>query len=190
MVTSSKKLYCYVDETGQDPRSNFFVVVVVIVVDNQQELEDKLLKLEKTSGFGRKKWKKSRSPERERFLDLVIKNKIALGTTYYGCYKKPVSFFLPLLQTLTKAIITMISEKYNCIIYVDGIDQKKSRELTKALRFKGIKTGQVRSARDESEPLIRLADRWVGCIRASFEGDVESENLVARAMNKNYLKSI
>lgn len=189
-MKNTQKLYCYVDESGQDSRSEFFIVVTVIAVDNQQELKDKLLKLERDSGFGRKKWHKSRSPERERFLDLVMKNNIGNGSIYYGHYKKPLPFFLPLLETLTKAIVATARDNYMCVIYVDGIDKKKSGELTNALRLKGVKTGYVRSARDESEPLIRLADRWVGCIRASFENNRESKNIVARAINKNYLKLV
>jgi len=189
-IKNKQKLYCYVDESGQDSRSEFFIVVTVIAVNNQQELKDRLLKLEKDSGFGQKKWHKSRSPEREKFLDLVMKNNIATGTIYYSHYKKPLPFFLPVLETLAKAIAITAKDNYTCIIYVDGIDKKKSQELTNALRLKGIKTGYVRSARDESEPLIRLADRWVGCIRASFENNSESKNIVIRAISKRYLKLV
>jgi hypothetical protein len=76
------------------------------------------------------------------------------------------------------------------VVYVDGIDKKKARELTNALRLKGIKARHVRSARDESEPLIRLADRWAGCIRGNLEGNEAAETLVARAINIAYLKEV
>ena len=86
--TPKEKLYCYVDETGQDPASSAFLVVVAV-----------------------------------RF--------------------------------------------------VDGIDRQKASELTNALRVRGVSLEKVRSRRDESEPIIRLADMWAGCIRAAREGSEE-----------------
>jgi len=184
------KLYCYVDESGQDARSDFFVVVSIISAEDQNKLRDQIIKLEHESNFGQKKWHKSRSPEREEFLELLMKNDIATGNIYYSHYKKRLPFFLPLLETLSKAIEMAAPENYRCVIYVDGIDRQKAIELTNALRLKSIKTALVRSARDESEPLIRLADRWVGCIRASLEDNPKSKDLVAKATNKNYLKLV
>jgi hypothetical protein len=81
-------------------------------------------------------------------------------------------------------------DDYQAVVYVDGIDRKKSRELTNALRLKGIKTKHVRSARDESEPLIRLADRWAGCIRGSGEGNEHAHKIFLRAVEVNYLKEV
>jgi len=41
------KLYCYVDETGQDTEGAFFLVVVVLVAGEVRErLREKLLKIE------------------------------------------------------------------------------------------------------------------------------------------------
>jgi hypothetical protein len=190
MKNELTKLYCYVDESGQDVRSDFFVVVSIISEGDQNKLRERIIKLEQKSNFGRKKWHKSRSPEREEFLELLIDNNIASGDIYYSHYKKQLPFFLPLLETLTKAIAIAAPEHYRCIIYVDGIDFQKAVELTNALRLKNIKTAFVRSARDESEPLIRLADRWVGCIRASLENNPRSKELVTKAVNQKYLKLV
>jgi hypothetical protein len=35
--------------------------------------------------------------------------------------------------------------------------------------------------------LIRLADRWAGCIRGRFEGNEAAETLVIRAIEMSYL---
>lgn len=48
--------------------------------------------------------------------------------------------------------------QYKTKAYVDGIDRKKAKELTNALRIEGISLGMVKMRRDESEPLIRLAE--------------------------------
>jgi hypothetical protein len=45
----------------------------------------------------------------------------------------------------------------------------------------------VRSRRDESEPIIRLADMWAGCIRAAILGRREEGDLSQRAVETNYI---
>ena len=75
-------------------------------------------------------------------------------------------------------------------MYVDGIDKKKAEELTNALRVRKIKLELVRSKRDESEPLIRLADRWAGCIRSSFLKNREYTDIFDKAKNKKFIKEV
>jgi hypothetical protein len=188
MGTKTTKLYCYVDESGQDVRSDSFIVVSIVSSDDQEKLRTKLLEVEKNSGIGQRKWHKSRSPEREFFLASVVEKKVAAGSIYCGRYKKPLAFFSPLLETLSGAIQFAAPEDYRCVIYVDGIDDANAMQLTTELRSRGIKTAMVRTARDESEPMIRLADRWAGCIRASLEGDNENKNLLGRARASDYLQ--
>ena len=95
-----------------------------------------------------------------------------------------------MLEVLEKSILDKAKENYKAIIYVDGIDKKKAAELTNALRVRKIKLELVRSARDESEPLIRLADRWAGCIRAAFSGKRNEKEIFQRAIKKKYLQEI
>ncbi len=187
---SKKKLYCFVDETGQDIGSDFFIVVSIVTEAELLGLKTELLNLEEETKIGLKKWHKSRSPKREEFLRLVVNRSLAAGEVYYGQYKKPLPFFLPMLETITKALEATNKKSHEVIVYVDGIDIQKARELTNALRLKGIKLPHVRSARDESEVLIRLADRWAGCIRASIENNAQSREVVSQAVNKNYLKLV
>lgn len=189
-LSRQQKLFCYVDETGQDDRSQAFIVVTVISDSVQTELKEALLQFERQTKMRAKKWHKSRKEEREAFMEMLVERRLAAGGIFFGQYQKPIPFFLPMLETLTSAILSVATENYQAIVYVDGIDRKKSQELTNALRVKGIKTKQVRSARDESEPLIRLADRWAGCIRASAEGSKQAELLVRRAIEIGYLSRV
>ena len=162
-------------------------MVTVVSEREQGALKEALIQLEQQSKVGSKKWHKSRSPEREHFLELALNAQLAAGEVFFGRHKKPLPFFQPMVETLSKAILLLAAEDHQAVVYVDGIDRKKARELTAALREKGIKTQQVRSARDESEPLIRLADRWAGCIRRRFEGNEAAETLVVRAIEISYL---
>ena len=185
-----QKLYCYVDETGQDMATEFFVVVSVVNDKDQNLLRIKLRQIEAIAKIGQRKWHKADIEKRKQFLKLVIKDGIGNGEIYYGRYPKPLPYFLPMLDVLEKAIRDKAEEKYRAIVYVDGIDKKKAAELTNALRVRGVKLEFVRSARDESEPLIRLADRWAGCIRASFLNKSEEKEIFQKAQEKRYLRSI
>ena len=192
MSTQSRKqiLYCFVDETGQDDRSEYFIVVAIVSSGDQQKLKESLIRLEQQSKIGAKKWHKLRSPEREAFLDLVVRAKLGAGQVFFGKYQRSLPFFEPMVETLSRAIQLLAADNHRAVVYVDGIDRKKAGELTRALREKGIKTELVRSARDESEPLIRLADRWAGCIRGGFEGQDTARSLVGHAVEVRYLTEV
>lgn len=60
MTSRRRKLYCYVDETGQDAGSEAFVVVAVVTEEQQEELRNALTGIEELAGTGKRKWHKSR----------------------------------------------------------------------------------------------------------------------------------
>lgn len=185
-----QKLYCYVDETGQDVGSEFFIVVAIVSDKKQDLLRRNLYKIESLTKIGKRKWHKSSSERKKQYLQLVIKEEICRGEIYFGHYRKPIPYFLPMLDTIEKAILDKVKDDYKSIVYVDGIDKKKAKELTNALRIKKIRLSLVRSVRDESEPLIRLADRWAGCIRASFLDKKEYKDIFKNAESKGYIKKV
>ena len=56
--STKQKLFCYVDETGQDDRSEYFFVVAVVSEREQDALKDSLIRLEQQAKVGSKKWHK------------------------------------------------------------------------------------------------------------------------------------
>lgn len=185
-----QKLYCYVDETGQDAGSAFFVVVAVMTEESEQ-LKEKLQGIEKSAGVGNKKWRKTRSSNRCRYLQTLLEQHVGFGSIFFGAYKKPLPYFFPVLETIEKSIKAKADQTYRAIVVVDGIDNKKASELTGALRLKGVTLDFVRSGRDESEALIRLADRWAGCVRRAREDKNSEEALVMQnALAQGYLQSL
>jgi len=105
------------------------------------------------------------------------------GDVFFGTYPKPLPYFFPFVDVLERAIKMKALPSYTARVFVDGIDRQKSGELTNALRLRGITLAMVKSRRDESEPLIRLADMWAGCIRAALLGSREERELLDRAIN-------
>jgi hypothetical protein len=184
------KLYCYVDETGQDAASTVFVVVAVVSAEEQDGLRRALMKIEEDAGTGSRKWHKSRSERRLRYLALVLDRHIASGDVFFGCYEKPLPYFFPFIEILERAIRAKGLTSYTARVFVDGIDRQKARELTNALRLRGVSLERVKGRRDESEPVIRLADMWAGCIRAALRGSSDEAVILDSALHRQYLGNL
>lgn len=185
-----KKFYCYVDETGQDSASDFFIVVAVVTEKERELIRKKLETIERLAGTNRKKWHKVRHENRMRYLAYMLEQKIAAGGVYVAYYRKPIPYFFPMIDVLEKAIKQAAKEKYRASIYVDGIDQQKAKELTNALRASGISLRIVKSRRDESEPFIRLADMWAGCMRSALLQRKDTRDMIERAKQEHYLRDL
>ncbi len=185
---SMQKLYCYVDESGQDPKSEFFVVVTIVSVEDQSYLRKQLEDIEDVAQTHKLKWHKTIYDRKMRYLSLVLERKIAAGKVYAAHYKKPIPYFFPMIEILEKAIKEVAQGRYLARIHIDGIDKQKSQALTNALRASGISLRMVRSRRDESEPLIRLADMWAGCLRSALLKNKDAQAMVRRAQKEKYLR--
>ena len=189
MLGKKQKLYCYVDEAGQDTASSVFVVAAVVSGGEQDSLREVLMEIEAAAGTGHRKWHENRPARRLRYLDLALERDVGYNEVFFGLFPKPLPFFFPMLQVVEVAINAVASAPYTTRVVVDGIDRKKAAELTNALRLRGVSLEMVRSRRDESEPIIRLADMWAGCIRAALLGRAEERALLKRAMETDYIRS-
>ena len=63
-----------------------------------------------------------------------------------------------------------IDNDYKLSVVIDGLKRSEEARIGKQLREVGVASKKVRGARDESEPLIRLADRIAGLIRDADAG--------------------
>ncbi|MBI4253260.1 DUF3800 domain-containing protein [Candidatus Uhrbacteria bacterium] len=185
-----QKLYCYVDESGQDDRSQYFTVVVIICFGDRDIIRQQLIDIEhitKTYGL---KWHKTKHDRRMHYLAVACKSDVGAVTTYYGIHKKPLPYFFPMSDTLERAIKKACTGKYSATVYVDGIDRTIAKKLTNILRSRGVQLNLVKSRRDESEPIIRLADMWAGCIRGMLLGGKESKAIFEHAKAKGHLTDV
>ncbi|OGL65753.1 hypothetical protein A3B21_01275 [Candidatus Uhrbacteria bacterium RIFCSPLOWO2_01_FULL_47_24] len=185
-----QKLYCYVDEAGQDAGSEFFVVVAIVSSSDQETLRQQLTNAEKIAQTNHLKWHKISYPRRIQYLSIILEKKIAKGSVFTAHYRKPIPYFFPMLELLEKSIKLVAQQPYRASVYVDGIDRYKAKQLTNALRATGISLRIVKSKRDESEPLIRLADMWAGCIRSALLKHPDAQALVRKAQQTGYLQNI
>jgi hypothetical protein len=187
MATSKERLYCYVDETGQDAGTQFFAVVAVVSAEGQDRLRRKLEEIEDAAGTGHRKWHKSRSERRLRYLAIMLEAKLLPGQIFFGTYRKPTPYFFPFVETIEVDIKARASGSFTARVCIDGIDRQKAAELTNALRDRGVSLEMVRGRRDESEPLIRLADMWAGCIRAARLGARAESTILQSALDSGHV---
>lgn len=190
MTVKTQKLYCYADESGQDPSSpNFIAVAVVIPRDMKDTYQQQLLTIEQSVPTHGLKWHKTKRERGFQYLTAVLDQDIAKEETFIGYFQKPTPYFFPIVDTIENAIkrATVDIPHYKATVYLDGVDAQKATQLTNALRSHDIRLRHVRSARDESEPLIRLADMWAGCARAASLGDKKAERVISHAYDQRHL---
>lgn len=190
MSLAKQKLYCFVDETGQDAGSKFFVVVAVIAWDDMSALRESLTDLERRLKVGSKKWHKLRPASRVEFMDAFLQERHNNVKIFFGRFPKPILYYFPTLEVVEKALMSFAAP-IEAVVSIDGLDSLSAKKMTNALRRKHLHLHLVKGWRDESEVLIRLADRFAGCLRQVFiEENTDCEVLVSRAQKKSILVEI
>jgi hypothetical protein len=162
------KLYCYVDESGQDTKGHLFIVVAILAV-RPTELAEKLEAAESLSGKGRVKWHRSRHG-RNAYIKAAFSTNIHLRIYY----QKFTGSELATVQATANAIDAYCRSEnvkaYKATVVIDGLHRSLQHRTGKLLRNLGIRTKSVRGERDETNPMIRLADVVAGIIRESYGG--------------------
>lgn len=168
------KLYCYVDETGQDTKGELFIVVVVLVTgDEKDQLERDLEIIEVQSGKGKRKWIKAREKEKCHYLTLIQDMKKIKGAMFFSEYVNTTKYEEATVTTIKNAISWYIYQnrayEYKATVVIDGLNKRVEERIAASLRKAGIKIRKVRGERDESNALLRLSDALAGGIREAKE---------------------
>lgn len=184
---TKQKLYCYVDESGQDTKGNIFIVSVVISAQSQEEISEFIKEIEKSSGKGQFKWGRAILKQRLDFVNRIFgqgKNKL---TVYYSVYNHTLEFKNSTVLTIAKSINALANYKeYTFNIYVDGLSKKDERYYGSQLHRLGIHTKKVKGVKkDENNPMIRLADSICGFVRDVIEERTEESERIFKKAVKN-----
>lgn len=187
-----QKLYCYVDETGQDARSKFFLVSVIIAEDNREEFLKELTRIEKESGKGNVKWISAKDSARAAYIRQVLSNSLFKGKLHYAVYPRTPDYFAKTVLTIGRAITAYITtEDYRATVFIDGLPKSLVSQAGVALRRLHIKIFKVRGVKkEENDALMRLADALCGFIRAAREGRAEYAKLLERAQKQKKIREL
>ena len=190
MLDKTEKIYCYVDETGQDTLGKMFLVAVVLIAKEKAKIEKQLLFIEHESKKGTTKWHKAKHIQREKYIKSIGEIKELRGGFYYSIYKNTTLFADLLALTTAKAILDKAPNNYSASIIVDGLNRNLEKSFAVSLRKLKIKTNKVKGARDESSAFIRLADSMAGLLRDDSENRSWAKEIVSRFEKRGFVHEI
>lgn len=191
MTTTLKKqkLYCFVDETGQDTQGEFFLVAVVI--DEQpDDLRSALEQIEEASKKGLRKWFHAGKERRRAYIQQVIESGLFAERIFYSHYSQTKEYTRLTIATTANAILEIAEEEYEATVIIDGLNKTERVTVAAGLRKQHIHVRKVRGVADESDALIRLADAMAGFIRDCLEEDADLLPLYERAMRQKIIREL
>lgn len=188
-----EKLYCFVDETGQDTEGKLFIVAIVVTGKERDKLLEVCEKLEKETGKGKFKWGKADKKLRLRYLKNIFASGLVKEKLRYSVFRNSRDYDLATIMAIAKAVKWKeLRHRYTTLIYIDGLMKTKRHEYGVQLRRLGIPTRKVQGVtKDENNPLTRLADAIAGFVRDALERKERGiEKLFGQALRDRVLVEV
>jgi len=185
-----QKLYCYVDETGQDTSGKLFLVSVVITEKEQQELRKRLETIESQTKKRFSKWIKTKKDIKQKYLQKIIETNLFINKIFFAQYTQTKAYTKAITDATAKVISKVALKQYEANVYIDGLSKSERRKFASGLRKLRIKVRKVRGARDQSEILIRLADAIAGFIRDYIEKEKYAQEFYQKAVQRKVIQEI
>jgi hypothetical protein len=185
-----QKLYCYVDESGQDTKGRLFLVSIVILERTREKLKEKLEAIEKKSKKGTRKWFHTNKERRKLYIKLIIDSGLFKNSIFYSKYNDSKAYTDLTILTTAKAVLQKAREPYTATVLVDGLGKKERHRFAAGLRRLRIKIRKVRGVRDQKDAFIRLADAIAGFICDCTEEDMSMKKMLGEAVKKNLIEKM
>lgn len=178
MVT---KLYCYVDETGQDTKGELFLVAVVLKeITGLEALEKKLEEIEIRTGKKQSKWKKTNRDIKKKYLEELIQIKELKNAVFYATYQASKEYSKLTSFTIAKAVLAKETTNYTVTVIIDGLNDRERDVVREELKKLKIKYRKIRGMKDEQSVFLRLADAMAGFLREATEGKEYTKTFAKR----------
>lgn len=187
--TEKKKLYAYVDESGQDTEGLVFVVSVLILGDERSVLQEELERIEVESRKKNTKWNKSHHEFRKAYLEGILKTKSLRGKMFFEKFSDTKKYIQLTSFATAKAILKKSgSDDYKVTVFVDGFKKREIEVFSRGLRDLRIKTRKIRGVKkDENNAFIRLVDALCGLVRDKDGGSKWADEAVKRLIKNKYI---
>lgn len=183
MVT--RKIYCFVDETGQDTLGKIFLVAVVIKdAGVLEKLGEQIEKLEKVSGKNLLKWTRADFNKKIDFLKLLLSVDGLKNAIYYSVFENSRAYSPLISLTVAKTIYAQKVENYQANIIIDGLNEAEAVKVKKELKKLNVHYKNVRGMKDEQNVFLRLADTFAGFLRDCLENKEYTKQL-----NKKFIEA-
>lgn len=170
-----KKIYCYVDESGQDTEGRLFVVVAVVVGEGRDVIEAAVTALEERSRRTARKWHRSQRQRRVEYAAGLPSVEEVCGHVFARVYGEGANYLDRTAYVIGDAIAAYAerngTQEFTGVAVVDGLKDAEAKRMSKLIRSRGIRLAKLRGAKDEVSPLVRLADSVAGILRDAADGD-------------------
>ncbi|GAB4578828.1 MAG: hypothetical protein Fur0022_15650 [Anaerolineales bacterium] len=187
----TQKLYCYVDETGQDTKGELFIVAVVVTGEEREALRQACEHIEQESGKGNRKWHKTKSDRQVAYIQQLVDTPVFVGKIYFAIFRSGQDYLSFTVQTIARTLQTMQIEDYRAVTLIDALPHGLERAVGALLRPQNIRSEKVRGVRkDENDPLIRLADGVCGWIRSALEEQKPMKMLYQKALQRGLISNV
>jgi len=167
MAGIKKKLYAYVDESGQDTKGLVFVVSVLILEQERERVCGELEKIETETSKKNTKWNKSRHEFRKAYIEKLIKIEGLKKRIFFDTFSDTKKYIELTSFAAAKAILKNTDDgDYKVTVFVDGLKKKEIEVFSRGLKDLKIRTRKIRGIKkDENDAFIRLVDAICGLVR-------------------------
>lgn len=186
-----QKLYCYVDETGQDTQGELFIVSVVVTARERDAIVELCEDIERETGKGRVKWIKAHHSRRVAYIRRILQDISFKGKLNFAVYRNSKEYLALTVLTVARAIFANAQKEYKTTVLIDGLPRAQEKWVGSELRRLRVQVRKVRGVRkDENDALVRLADALCGFVREAIEGNAELKELLERGKQSGWLREL
>lgn len=168
-------------------------MAVVITTEEREQAQAVLEQIEQVTGKGTRKWQRTAFAQRLAYLRAVLGTLLFHGTIFFASYARTHAYRDLTVDATAKAIRHKAKDMeggYETTVLVDGLDRKQERHMGTGLRRARLKIKKVKGVRDESDPLIRLADAIAGFVRDALEGQDYVQALYQDAITNGIIHAV
>lgn len=186
-----QKLYCYVDETGQDTAGKLFIVAIIVLASDLEIIRKRLQEIEVQSGKHEKKWQKTRNQERLNYIQLILKETNLSRSFFFCSYQNAGREYLPLMvYSIANVLNTDENKNKETHLTIDALNKKERFFISSRLRRLNLNISKVVGKRDQSEPILRLADALAGFTRDGVEGNDKFKLILDKSFKSGKIRQI
>ena len=188
IAAKQKGIDLYIDESRQRVGGEWFIVAGVAVEDSDK-FRQLCEALEITTNKGKVKWGKADKNNRLAYLRALISDERFREILLFSyVFRDTKNYVRATIRGIDLAVANLPPSDSAVSVYVDGLVKTQYREYQVRLRKLGCHIEKVRGAKDENEPLIRLADAVAGATRDLLEDrNNELKELFSLAVKRGIL---
>lgn len=184
----AEKVFCYVDESGQDTQGILFIVAIVITSHERDQLYEICSQMEIESKKLERKWHKTNHTRRVTFVQQVMQSRLFDGKLYFAVYRNEADYLAATVRAIISVLTMTHAIESEVTVLIDGLPKALEQDIGLFLRRRNIAAKKVRGVNDQRDSLIRLADAICGWVRCALDGEKDFEQLLKEAIKRGILR--